>query len=408
MEFIDNATRYLFFTGKGGVGKTSLSSATSIALADSGKNVLLVSTDPASNLDEVLGVKLSSTPTFIGGVPGLWAMNIDPEVAARDYRERIVGPYRGVLPDAALISMEEQLSGACTVEIAAFDEFSKLLGDYDATAGFDHVIFDTAPTGHTLRLLKLPAAWSGFLESNTGGTSCLGPLAGLQAQRELYAATLRALTNPAATTLVLVSRPEESTLAEADRTRAELSALGVVNQHLVLNGVFKAQDPEDGIARALEARGRSALDRFPKALPAFPARMFPCFLSGLWESMRYAPLQIRNPHRPVPLSGGLKPLGMAIVSLRSPPSFRRWPVRASASSWPWEREVWAKHPSLGLPETRRRIARWRRCSRYSGGKLQVSVIIQGGKVIVGFAGRRVVIRRYSSSWRHCRGQKLPR
>jgi arsenite-transporting ATPase len=281
LQFLDNPTRYLFFTGKGGVGKTSLSSAASIALADSGKSVLLVSTDPASNLDEVLGVKLSSAPTLIAAAQGLWAVNVDPEAAARDYRERIVGPYRGVLPDAAVTSMEEQLSGACTVEIAAFDEFSKLLGDPDATAQFDHVVFDTAPTGHTLRLLQLPAAWSGFLDSNTGGTSCLGPLAGLQAQRSLYASTLKTLTDPSATTLVLVTRPEESALAEADRTRAELSALGVTSQHLVLNGIFKANDTEDAVALALEDRGRSALDYFPEGLAQLPRTEVPLLPFGL-------------------------------------------------------------------------------------------------------------------------------
>lgn len=270
MQLFGDPSRYLFFTGKGGVGKTSLSCAAAVALADSKKRVLLVSTDPASNLDEVLGVQLSSTPTLIAQVPGLWAVNIDPEAAARGYRERIVGPYRGVLPDAAVASMEEQLSGACTVEIAAFDEFSKLLGDLDATAGFDHVVFDTAPTGHTLRLLHLPAAWSGFLNSNTSGTSCLGPLAGLQAQRALYESTLKTLTDPATTTLVLVARPEASSLAEADRTRSELSAIGVSNQHLVVNGVFKASDPEDGIAMALEDRGRSALSNFPQDLALLP------------------------------------------------------------------------------------------------------------------------------------------
>jgi len=170
MEFIENAKRHLFFTGKGGVGKTSLACATAIALGDQGRRVLLVSTDPASNLEEVLGVELSPKAAPVSSVEGLYALNIDPEAAARDYRERIVGPYRGVLPPSAVTSMEEQLSGACTVEIAAFDEFSKLLGDPAATAEFDHVVFDTAPTGHTLRLLQLPAAWSGFLESNTSGT----------------------------------------------------------------------------------------------------------------------------------------------------------------------------------------------------------------------------------------------
>ena len=201
MDLLHATERHLFFTGKGGVGKTSVACATAIALADRGRRVLLVSTDPASNLDEVLGAALSPQATAVSAVPGLFALNLDPEAAAREYRERVVGPYRGVLPEAAVNSIEEQLSGACTVEIAAFDEFSKLLGDPATTAGFHHVVFDTAPTGHTLRLLELPAAWSGFLDSNVGGASCLGPLAGLNAQRELYRATLAALGDPAATLL---------------------------------------------------------------------------------------------------------------------------------------------------------------------------------------------------------------
>ena len=238
-------TRHLLFTGKGGVGKTSLACATAVSLADGGRRVLLVSTDPASNLDEVLEVQLASRPKPVPSVEGLMALNIDPEAAAREYRERMVGPYRGVLPDAAVRSIEEQLSGACTTEIAAFDEFSKLLGDPATTVGFDHVIFDTAPTGHTLRLLALPAAWSGFLDASPGGNSCLGPLSGLQAQKALYAAALRALSDAAATTLVLVSRPERSALAEAERTLAELSDLGVGNVHLILNGVFEAVDASE-------------------------------------------------------------------------------------------------------------------------------------------------------------------
>ncbi len=190
MKSLGNPTRNLMFTGKGGVGKTSIACATAVFLAEGGKRVLLVSTDPASNLDEVLETALGIHPTPIGKVKGLFAMNVDPEEAARQYRERVVGPYRELLPKSAVENIEEQLSGACTVEIAAFDEFAKLLGDASATAEFDHVIFDTAPTGHTLRLLQLPAAWAGFIDSNVGGTSCLGPLAGLQAQRGLYEKTL--------------------------------------------------------------------------------------------------------------------------------------------------------------------------------------------------------------------------
>ncbi len=259
-------TRILFFTGKGGVGKTSAACATAITLADAGKRVLLVSTDPASNLDEVLGVKLGAIPTAVPKVPGLAALNIDPVQAAHDYRERVVGPYRGVLPTVAITSMEEQLSGACTVEIAAFDEFSKLLGDAALTAQFDHVIFDTAPTGHTLRLLALPAAWSEFIDTNAGGTSCLGPLSGLSAQRAMYNASNAALRDAAQTTLVLVARPDRASLKEAERTRVELVALGVANVKLILNGMFTARDRSDAIAVALEARGAAAIDQMPAGL----------------------------------------------------------------------------------------------------------------------------------------------
>jgi arsenite-transporting ATPase len=278
---LDHPTRILFFTGKGGVGKTSSACATAIGLADAGKRVLLVSTDPASNLDEVLGVELSSKPTKVAAVPRLFALNIDPEQAAHDYRERVVGPYRGVLPDVAVASIEEQLSGACTVEIAAFDEFSKLLGDKAATADFDHVIFDTAPTGHTLRLLELPAAWSDFIDTNVGGTSCLGPLSGLNAQKDLYAASNEALRDSSQTTLVLVARPERSSLQEAERTRAELAQLGVANVRLILNGVFRARDVSDATAVAMDARGRDALSSLPVGLRELPRVDVPLLPFGL-------------------------------------------------------------------------------------------------------------------------------
>ncbi|MEW5977657.1 MAG: arsenical pump-driving ATPase [Acidobacteriota bacterium] len=269
-DIVNEATRVLFFTGKGGVGKTSLACATALALADRGKRVLLVSTDPASNLDEVLGTHLGSTPTAVGGASGLFALNIDPDEAAQNYRENLVGPFRGVLPEDAIVSMEEQLSGACTVEIAAFDQFTRLLADPAATDGYDHVLFDTAPTGHTLRLLKLPAAWTGFMASSITGTSCLGPLSGLQNQRSLYEASLNALTDPSTTTLILVARPEPSALTEAERTRRELRAMGIARQVLVVNGVFVASTPGDQAATALEARGRQALAAMPEELAALP------------------------------------------------------------------------------------------------------------------------------------------
>jgi arsenite-transporting ATPase len=280
MALPNSQTRYLFFTGKGGVGKTSLSCATGLTLAENGKKVLIVSTDPASNLDEVLGIALGQIPTAIPGATGLFALNIDPEAAASAYRERMVSPYRGILPAAAIQSMEEQFSGACTVEIAAFDEFSKLLGDPAATAEFDHVIFDTAPTGHTLRLLTLPTAWNEFIGSSTGGASCLGPLAGLEKQKALYAATVARLANPRETTVILVSRPEAASLREAERTRGELSELGVVNLHLAINGLFTAPDSNDAIAAAMALRAKTALAAMPEALAKLPGTTIPFLPRG--------------------------------------------------------------------------------------------------------------------------------
>lgn len=270
MKLPEVNTRNLLFTGKGGVGKTSIACATAIALADQGKRVLLVSTDPASNLDEVLLTPLGIRPTEIESVPGLFAMNVDPVRTAEEYRERVVGPYRELLPEAAVNSIEEQLSGACTVEIAAFEEFAKLLGDSGVAAEYDHVIFDTAPTGHTLRLLQLPAAWSDFIQTNVGGTSCLGPLAGLQAQQTLYENTVKALCEGDKTTVYLVARPERSALAEADRTRHELEELGLRNQQLIMNGFFRAQSQGEPIAAAMERRGLEAVAEMPVSLKQLP------------------------------------------------------------------------------------------------------------------------------------------
>ena len=227
-ELVQAAQRFLFFTGKGGVGKTSMSCAVAVALADQGKRVLLISTDPASNLDEVLETPLTQVPVRVKGVPNLQAFNLDPEAAAHEYRERIVGPYRGVLPDAAVQSIEEQLSGACTMEIASFNEFARLLGDEAAIAEFDHVILDTAPTGHTLRLLSLPAAWNDFIANSKTGSSCLGPLSGLKEQRLTYDRTVNALKDPLQTLLVLVTRPDKSAMKEAGRASLELASLGYV------------------------------------------------------------------------------------------------------------------------------------------------------------------------------------
>jgi len=271
LKFLANPPRFFFFTGKGGVGKTSIACATAVKLADAGKRVLLVSTDPASNVGQVFGVGIGNAITAITAVPNLYALEIDPAAAAQAYRDRIVGPVRGVLPDAIVKGIEEQLSGACTTEIAAFDEFTALLIDSALTADYDHILFDTAPTGHTIRLLQLPGAWSGFLEAGKGDASCLGPLAGLEKQREQYKAAVDALADAERTRLVLVARAQASTLREVARTHEELADLGLRQQYLVINGVLpKSAASGDALAFAVFTREQAAIAAIPDVLKALP------------------------------------------------------------------------------------------------------------------------------------------
>ncbi len=266
MRFLENAPPFLFFTGKGGVGKTSVACATAVTLADQGKQVLLISTDPASNVGQVFDVVIGNTVTAIEAVPGLSALEIDPEQAAEAYRERIVGPVRGVLPDKELASITEQLSGSCTTEIASFNEFTSFLADPALFGGYDHVLFDTAPTGHTVRLLQLPGSWTDFLQAGKGDASCLGPLAGLDKQRSVYAEAVAALKDPARTRLVLLARAQTSSLKEIERTGEELGQIGIHATHVVVNGVLPPEAGDEALASAVRARETAALTAMPAGI----------------------------------------------------------------------------------------------------------------------------------------------
>lgn len=259
-DFLTDPPRFVFFTGKGGVGKTSIACATAVALADAGSRVLLVSTDPASNIGQVFGCELGNTITELAAVPGLAAIEIDPQQAAEAYRERIVAPVRGLLPEREIASITEQLSGSCTTEVASFDEFTGLLTDETVIGDFDHVLFDTAPTGHTIRLLQLPGSWTDFLNVGKGDASCLGPLAGLEKQRSAYANAVAALQDPTRTRLVLVARAQVSALEEVARTREELDRIGIRATHLVINAVLGEDAGDDELARALRQREQAALE----------------------------------------------------------------------------------------------------------------------------------------------------
>ncbi|ALB46975.1 arsenical pump-driving ATPase [Clostridium beijerinckii] len=281
-----NLTKYLFFTGKGGVGKTSTACAVALNLADEGKKIMLVSTDPASNLQDVFGTELNNKGVQIKEVPGLVVANFEPEAAAAEYRESVIGPYRGKLPDAVLKNMEEQLSGSCTVEIAAFNEFSSMITDEKVFNEYDHIIFDTAPTGHTLRMLQLPSAWSNFISESTHGASCLGQLAGLEEKREIYKNAVDTLADKDKTILVLVSRPEISPLKEAERASSELQEIGVENQILVVNGVL--QNHDDELSTAIYEKQQKALENMPaklKNIETFEIPLRPYNITGL-ENVR--------------------------------------------------------------------------------------------------------------------------
>lgn len=263
-------TKYLFFTGKGGVGKTSIACATAVGLADKGKKILLISTDPASNLQDVFNQSLNGHGSEITEIPGLTVVNLDPEQAAAEYRERVIAPFRGKLPESVIQNMEEQLSGSCTVEIAAFNEFSDFITDAQKQLEFDHIIFDTAPTGHTLRMLQLPSAWSTFISESTHGASCLGQLSGLEERKEIYKKAVGTLSDTGTTRLMLVSRPEIAPLKEAARSSHELQLLGIKNQILIINGVLKQLDKDDSVSSQLHERQQKALQSMPAELSGYP------------------------------------------------------------------------------------------------------------------------------------------
>lgn len=271
---------YIFFTGKGGVGKTSLACATALSLADEGNKVLLVSTDPASNLQDVLQSPVSEKINPIKNAPGLFAININPEVSAQEYRNRVTEPLRGILPETEILKMNEELSGACTTEIASFDEFSRFISGEGEH--FDTIIFDTAPTGHTLRLLELPAAWASFSEKNPDGASCLGPASALKSSQERYQNVVSRLRDASQTTFYLVARADKPSLKEASRTHDELLELGMANQELLINGVFKPMDKTDSFATQIEELTTKQLNSIPENIKIYHGRYSPCYHTTYW------------------------------------------------------------------------------------------------------------------------------
>lgn len=229
-------TKYIFFSGKGGVGKTTMASATAIHHASQGKKTLIVTTDPASNLADVFEQEIGHKITPINGVQNLWAMEIDPDVATKEYKERIIGPFREVMPEDVIASLEENLSGPCTTEMASFDRFIDFMEDNE----YDVIVFDTAPTGHTIRLLELPVDWSKHIEQSAKGSgqTCLGPVQTIQDSKDKYDRATALLKDPARTTFIFVMRPESLSLYETLRASKELEVIGIKSGQVIINGIL--------------------------------------------------------------------------------------------------------------------------------------------------------------------------
>jgi len=229
-------TKYIFFSGKGGVGKTTMASATAIHYATEGKKTLIVTTDPASNLADVFEQEIGHKITAIKDTESLYAMEIDPDKATKEYLEGIIGPYREIMPDDVIASLEENLSGPCTTEMASFDRFI----DFMESDEYEVIVFDTAPTGHTIRLLELPVDWSKHIEESAKGSgqTCLGPVQSIQDSKDKYDRATALLKDPNRTTFIFVMRPEELSLYETLRASKELETIGIKSGQIIINGIL--------------------------------------------------------------------------------------------------------------------------------------------------------------------------
>jgi arsenite-transporting ATPase len=253
-------TQYIFFSGKGGVGKTSMACTHAVRYADEGKRTLIVTTDPASNLADTFEQSIGHQVTPITGVPNLWAMEIDPDQATQEYIDRAMAPIRAAFPPQIVQVMEEQMSGPCTAEVAAFDRFTDFLETpADNGAAFDVVIFDTAPTGHTIRLLELPAEWSQSINaaSSGSGQTCIGPAAAIQDAKHKYERALEAMRESDQTTFIFVLHPEAISIKETRRAIGELRKLGIENYRLIINSIIPSEGAQNPLfAARLEMQTR--------------------------------------------------------------------------------------------------------------------------------------------------------
>jgi arsenite-transporting ATPase len=332
------STEYLFFSGKGGVGKTSMACTTAVRYADEGKRTLIVTTDPASNLADVFEQAIGHRITPIKGVPNLWAMEIDPDRATAEYKDRALAPIRAVFPPEMVQVIEEQMSGPCTAEVAAFDRFTDFLAlderpassdeppsarEAAAPEQFDVVIFDTAPTGHTLRLLELPFEWSRSIETATQGSgqTCLGPAAAIQESKRKYEHAMSVLRDAQHTTFVFVLHPEAIAIKETRRTIGELGKLGIGSFRLIVNAIIPPEAADNPLFAARARMQERYLQQIEAELP-YPSRrmhLLPGEIKGV-ERLRQVGVSLFEGAVSVPLLAVTPPEQPTATSGAEPPA----------------------------------------------------------------------------------------
>ena len=271
-------TEFIFFSGKGGVGKTSMACATAVHYAEAGRRTLIVTTDPAANLADVFEQPIGHHITPLAGIDNLWAMEIDP-TGRRRIQGAALATLRAAFPPEMVAVIDEQMSGPCTAEVAAFDRFTDFLvldRAADRPVQFDVVIFDTAPTGHTIRLLELPAEWSQSISAaeQGSGQTCIGPAAAIQEAKHKYERALAQLRDGEHTRFIFVLHPEAIALHETARAIGELRKLDIQTYELIVNGIIPPAETANELMAARAAMQAGYLQRIESELPYPTRRMF--------------------------------------------------------------------------------------------------------------------------------------